>query len=152
MQLRPDEKNFAMWCHLASLSALVGVPFGHLVGPLMVWQMKKNESAFVDEHGKESLNFQLSFLLYTFAAIIAMMLFFFALIGAGAASSAGISVTNSPRPPGVLWPFLFGGGLIGPLLLILMVPFLDLILTIIAAVKASNGEHYRYPFTIRFLR
>ena len=147
MQLRPEEKTAAMWCHLASLSALIGIPMGHVVGPLVVWQMQKNNSAFVNEHGKESLNFQLSFLLYTFAAFIALMLFVFVFIGAGVASSA-----NASRPPGALLPLIFGGGLIGPFLLILFVPLIDLVLTVIAAMKASAGEHYHYPFTIRFVR
>lgn len=120
---------------------------GHVVGPLVVWQMQKNNSAFVNEHGKESLNFQLSFLLYTFAAFIALMLFVFVFIGAGVASSA-----NASRPPGALLPLIFGGGLIGPFLLIMFVPLIDLVLTVIAAMKASAGEHYHYPFTIRFVR
>ena len=52
-----------MWCHMTALSGLF-VPFGNLIGPLIIWQMKRHEFPSVDEHGKESLNFQLSALIY----------------------------------------------------------------------------------------
>lgn len=62
-----DGKNARTWgmlCHLTSLSALLGIPMGNIIGPLVVWLIKKEEFPFVDDQGKESLNFQLSFLLY----------------------------------------------------------------------------------------
>ena len=62
-----NEKQERMWgmlCHLTALTAFAGIPFGHLLGPLVVWLMKKNESPFVDEQGKESLNFQISMTIY----------------------------------------------------------------------------------------
>jgi uncharacterized Tic20 family protein len=43
------EKNFGMLCHLTALSALLGIPLGHILGPLVVWLMKKNDYPFVDE-------------------------------------------------------------------------------------------------------
>jgi len=64
-----SEKDARMWgmlCHLAALSGFI-IPFGTIVGPLVVWLIKKNESEFVDDQGKESLNFQIT-------AIIAMII------------------------------------------------------------------------------
>src|SRR5699024_9637063 len=61
-----DARNWAMWCHLSALSGLV-VPFGNVLAPLILWQMKRNEMPSVEEHGKESLNFQLSALIYLLA-------------------------------------------------------------------------------------
>lgn len=50
------------WGILAHVSSLAGffVPFGNVLGPLLVWLIKKDESRFVDENGKESLNFQIT--------------------------------------------------------------------------------------------
>lgn len=102
-------------CHLGALAAFIGIPFGHIIGPLVFWLLKKNEHAFVDNQGKESLNFQISMTIYCCIA----------------------------------FPFIFI--LIGiPLLIALAIT--DLVLVIIAAVKASNGIAYRYPITIRFLK
>ncbi len=52
-----------MLSHLSALSALIGVPFGNILGPLIVWQIKK-EMPFVDDQGKESMNFQISSTIY----------------------------------------------------------------------------------------
>lgn len=65
-------RQWDMWCHLTALSGLV-VPFGNVVGPLIIWQMKRNEFPSVDEHGKEALNFQLSIIIYTAIAVMGMM-------------------------------------------------------------------------------
>src|ERR671936_2905778 len=61
------------WCVLAHSTALVGflVPFaGHVVGPLIVWLAKRHDSPEIDAHGKESINFQLSMLLYNAIAVV----------------------------------------------------------------------------------
>jgi uncharacterized Tic20 family protein len=54
-----DEKTFAMFCHLSALAGFI-IPFGNIIGPLILWQMKKAESAFIDDQGKEALNFQIT--------------------------------------------------------------------------------------------
>ncbi len=111
--LKNEEKNWGMACHLAAFAAFVFPTGGSILGPLIVWLMKKNESPFVDAQGKESLNFQLSIFIY----LIISGLLCFVLIG---------------------FPLVF------------LVLLAGLILPIIGAVRASNGEYYRYPFTIRF--
>ena len=57
-----------MLCHLTALSFLIGVPFGHILGPLIIWLIKKDEFSSVDEHFKESLNFQISITIYAVIA------------------------------------------------------------------------------------
>ena len=59
------------WCVLAHATALAGffVPWaGHIVGPLVVWLAKRTDSPEIDAHGKESINFQLSMLIYNVIA------------------------------------------------------------------------------------
>jgi uncharacterized protein len=66
------------WCVLCHASALLGLFFhflGHLGGPLIVWLMKRGASPEIDAHGKESLNFQISMLIYdAVAAILCIVL------------------------------------------------------------------------------
>lgn len=76
--------------------------------------MKKDESRFVDHHGKEAINFQISVTIYTFIAAISIIV------------------------------------LLGIVLLPAVLIF-DLVLTIIAAIKANDGAYYRYPLTIRLV-
>ncbi|HEV3157962.1 MAG TPA: DUF4870 domain-containing protein [Candidatus Baltobacteraceae bacterium] len=64
--------NLAVLCHLLGLAGII-VPFGHILGPLVLWLIKKNEYPLVDDQGKESLNFQISVTLY---AIIPTLLTF----------------------------------------------------------------------------
>ncbi|MCX6020461.1 MAG: DUF4870 domain-containing protein [Chloroflexi bacterium] len=110
-----QERNWGMICHLSALVGLIGVPFGNVLGPLVVWLLKRNDSPYVDAQGKESLNFQISMTLYAIACIVLM----FVVIGF------------------ILFP-------------ILMVAWL--VFVIIASVRASNGELYHYPMTLRLVK
>ena len=64
-----DEKNWAMFCHLAAFSGII-IPFGNIIGPLVLWSMKKEHSTLVDREGKKSLNFQISMTIYLFISAI----------------------------------------------------------------------------------
>lgn len=110
-----EERTWGMIAHLAALAALIGVPFANILGPLIVWLIKKDTMPFADEQGKESLNFQITVTL----AILCCIPLFFILIGF------------------VLMP---------------LIALAALIFVIIAAIKTSNGEHYRYPFTLRLIK
>lgn len=114
---KETNKDATTWGMLAHLSALSGyvIPFGHLIGPFVVWIIKKDTLPFVDEQGKESLNFQISVTIYALISAVLIL----ALIGFVLLAIVGIGA---------------------------------LILVIIATVKAANGEHYRYPLTIRFIK
>jgi uncharacterized Tic20 family protein len=57
-----------MLCHLLALCGLLGVPFGNVLGPLVMWLVKREEIPFVDECGKEAVNFQISMTIYTIVA------------------------------------------------------------------------------------
>ncbi len=109
-----EEKQWAMFAHL---SALVGflIPFGSILGPLIIWQIKKAEMPFVDENGKEALNFQITVVI----AVLACLLLSVILIG---------------------------------FLLLPIVGIAALVLTIMAGIKANNGETYRYPLTLRLVK
>jgi uncharacterized protein len=60
------EKNYAIFQHLSLLSVLIGVP---IVPILIMWLVRRDRSPFIDDHGKEALNFQISLCIYTLASI-----------------------------------------------------------------------------------
>ena len=103
-----DDRNMAMLCHLLAI-------FTGFVGPLIIWLIKKEDSPFVDDQGKEALNFQITVLI----AILVSGLSFFICIGFVLMPAVGIA---------------------------------DLVFCILAAVKTSKGEAYRYPVNIRFIK
>ncbi|MHC4678053.1 MAG: DUF4870 domain-containing protein [Planctomycetota bacterium] len=114
-EISKDARMWAMFCHLAGLGGLVVPAIGSVIAPLVIWQIKKDEFEFVDDQGKEAVNFQISILIY---ALVAGLLCF-ACIG---------------------------------FFLLPAVYIFDLIFLLIAGIKANNGEHYRYPLTIRFIK
>jgi uncharacterized Tic20 family protein len=71
-----EERQWGLFAHLSALSGFV-IPFGSVLGPLIVWQVKKNEMPFVDDQGKEALNFQIT----VFLAILVCLVLTVVLIG-----------------------------------------------------------------------
>lgn len=112
-------RHWAVGAHLSALITLVtGLP--SLVGPLVVWLVKREEDAFVEAHAREALNFNLSLLVYVVAAMGLVIV------------SLGLAVL-------VLLP-------------VALAAFVGwLIVVVVAAGRASNGQLYRYPLTIRFI-
>lgn len=63
----PESRMWAMIAHLSALSGFV-VPFGNIIGPLLVWLIKRDEMSFVADQGKEALNFNISMTIYMLVA------------------------------------------------------------------------------------
>jgi hypothetical protein len=103
-----DEKTMAMLSHLLTL--VVG-----FIAPLAIFLIKKDESKFVSDHAKESLNFQISLFIYSMISLVLIIVFI------GVAMLIGLAIAA-------------------------------LVLVIIATIKASQGEVYRYPLTIRLIK
>ncbi len=80
----PPLTNVRTWTALCHASALLGVLFhfpGHVLGPLVVWLVKRNDSPEIDAHGKEALNFQISMLIYeAVSAVFCLILIGFAFL------------------------------------------------------------------------
>lgn len=66
--LSETERNWAMLCHLSAFAGFF-FPFGAIIGPLICWLTRKDESAWINVNGRNALNFQLSMLLYIFLTI-----------------------------------------------------------------------------------
>jgi uncharacterized protein len=112
--LTETERNWAMLCHLSAFAGFF-FPFGAIIGPLVCWLSKKDESVWVYINGRNSLNFQLSMLLY----IVLTIPLIFIIIGIPIVALLGI---------------------------------LKVICIIIASIKASRGESFRYPLVIPFIQ
>lgn len=109
-----DERQWALVAHLAALAGFI-VPFGNVIGPLVIWLIKKEEMPFVNDQGKEALNFQITMLLaFLVAGVLALLLVGFALM------------------------------------LVLLV--VEIVMPILAGVRANEGKRYRYPFTLRLIQ
>lgn len=114
VELSQDDKTMGMFCHLAAFAGLI-IPFGSIIGPLVVWLTKKDQSEFIDHHGKESLNFQITMAIAFLVSFVLMII----VIG---------------------------------IFLVIGLAIFELVVIIIAAIKANDGEHYQYPFAIRFIK
>jgi uncharacterized Tic20 family protein len=108
-----DERMWGMFCHLSALAAFI-IPLGSIIGPLIIWSIKKQEYPFVDDQGKEALNFNISMVIYLIIS-------------------------------GILFLLIIG------IFMLAAVLIFRLVMTIIAAIRANNGEAFRYPLTIRFI-
>ncbi len=115
-EVNKDARMWAMICHLAGLAGFIMPGAGNIVAPLIIWQIKKDDYPFVDEQGKEAVNFQISMTIYGLVSVVLIPLF---CIG---------------------------------IFLLVAVYSVDFICLLIAAVKANDGQHYRYPLTIRFIK
>jgi uncharacterized Tic20 family protein len=70
-----DVRTWNVLCHATALAGFFVPWAGHILGPLIVWLAKRNDSPEINEHGKESLNFQISMLIYNvIAAVLCLVL------------------------------------------------------------------------------
>lgn len=112
-----EARQWAMACHLIALVGLIGNVVGFGLGPLIIWLLKKDDHPFIDEQGKEALNFQITMFIALAISFLLAMVFIF----------------------------------IGIVLLIIVGLFMT-IFPIIAAIKVTDSMHYRYPFSMRFIK
>lgn len=113
-------RSWEVACHLSALSGWFTGGIGWIAGPLVVWLLKKSEMPGVDAHGKESLNFHISILIYSLVL-------------------TAVSVLTC----GIGWFIAVPVGI--------AIGLAQIVLSIVAAFKASAGDFYRYPLTLRLL-
>jgi uncharacterized protein len=137
---------------LIHASALLGwlIPVGliHVLAPLIAWLALRDGHPSLDDQGKEALNFNLSVLLYgLLLGGLVVLLVLLGVIGtaAGAAlNSSGVAASSLVASLLSVWFVVI------PVTAVLAL--LPSVLSIVAAVRASQGVLYRYPLTIRFVR
>lgn len=120
--LTSEDKLWGMLCHLGALAGLSCIPFLNIIVPVIIWILKKDAMPYVDKNGRDSLNFQISCMIYFIGGLIICFILSFVLVG-------------------ILLAIVFF-----PLLFLFWV-----ILTIIGAIKAYDGQDFQYPLCIRIL-
>ncbi|RNL90730.1 DUF4870 domain-containing protein [Sinomicrobium pectinilyticum] len=149
-----NHKNVAAIIHASTFSKYI-VPFGNFLLPLVLWMSNKKASPFVEHHGKQAINFQVSILLYSIVLGIAVLplAFFTTWDFIGFHSLTDFDTINidtgfrnifNHSEHFVLW------GVYGILCLCLFL--FNVICTIVAAMRAHEGIAYRYPLTINFIK
>lgn len=143
------QKNIATFIHLSTFSRFI-IPLGNFIGPIVLWIANKEKSEFIDAHGKQIINFQISILLYTLIiGAISIPFFFFKFFD-------GLDFFDfndfdhfhfSLSKPS---PLLYFTGALGALAIIAFI--FEIVFIIKASLKARDGELYQYPLTINFLK
>ena len=142
---RNNENTNAFLIHISAFSGYI-IPFGSIIVPLVLWQTMKDRSRFLDEQGKEAVNFNISYALYIFILGLSIIPFAF---------SSFFSHIRHYNDFDFDFSFGNGNGLFGFLgvgALITIIGLLKIALIIIAALKSKEGENYKYPLTIKFIK
>ncbi|WP_166965027.1 DUF4870 domain-containing protein [Yeosuana marina] len=147
--LDSHQKNIATFIHLSTFSRFI-IPLGNFIGPIILWVSNKEKSEFVDAHGKQAINFQISILLYAIIlGTISIPFFVFNIFnGMDFIDFNGFESfhINIGKPS----PLLYIGGALGGLAVLGFI--LELVFIIKASLKARDGELYEYPLTINFIK
>ncbi|MBL4642966.1 MAG: DUF4870 domain-containing protein [Flavobacteriaceae bacterium] len=140
-----NENTNAFLIHISAFSGYL-IPFGSIIVPLVLWQTMKDRSRFLDQQGKEAVNFNISYALYIFILGLSIIPFAF---------SSFFSHMSHYNDFDFSFNFSDGSGLFGFLgigALITLIGLLKIALIIIAAMKSKEGEDYKYPLTIKFIK
>ncbi|WP_115462425.1 DUF4870 domain-containing protein [Winogradskyella aurantiaca] len=143
------QKNIATFIHLSTFTRFI-IPFGNFIGPIVLWAANKDKSDFIDQNGKQAINFQISIFLYALIlGTISVPFFIFKLFG-GIDFIDFNGFNNFHINIGEPSPLLYIGGGLG--VLAFLVFLIELALIIKASLSARDGEVYNYPLTINFLK
>lgn len=121
-----SESDIKLWNMIAHLSALVGccIPFGNIIAPLIVWQIKKAEMPSVEVHAKEAMNFQITAMIilipaYFVGIIVGLIVGILGLLVCALVGLAGLAVLG---------------------------------FTVYAGIQANNGVDFKYPFSFKLVK
>ena len=142
-----NEHTNAFLIHISAFAGFI-FPFGNIVSPLIAWQTLKDRSAFLDEQGKEAVNFNISYTLYIL--VLSILFLPFAIGSFFSSHKRHINWNNFNINFDISTDNLFGLLSFGTLSSIIYLA--SIILVIIAALKAKDGNNYKYPFTIKFIK
>jgi uncharacterized Tic20 family protein len=143
------QKNIATFIHLSTFSRFI-IPLGNFIGPIILWIANKDKSEFIDTHGKQAINFQISILLYTIIIGTLTIPFFVFKFFNGLDFIDFDGFYDFHINIGKPSPLLYISGAFGALAVIGFI--LEIVFIIKASLKARDGELFEYPITIKFLK
>jgi hypothetical protein len=145
------EKNYASLIHLSALTKYF-IPFGNYILPIILWGSKKDSSKFIDHNGKQVMNFQLSMLLYSILLLVisipTLLLSIFSNVSFNEIENDNflIEKLSTGNITGIVVIALVAVGLF------CLMKIAEFFLIIYGAIKTSEGEYFKYPLTINFLK
>jgi uncharacterized protein len=147
-----SKNNTAALINLSTLTQYF-IPFGNFIFPIVIWSTTREKSDYVNEQGKQTINFQLSLFLYSFIlaliAIPIVVISFFNNVSFNAIiNNDDVFFDNFDfsNMTGVLTIA------ISAICLFIFMKIAEFFLIIYASVKTSNGDNFKYPFTIAFIK
>ena len=147
------ERFLAGSIHLSTFTKYI-IPFGNFIFPLLLWVCNKEKLSFVDANGKRAINFQISILIYsivlgTIAIPVALITGWEFISFTNLWHNGHDLDLNFSHLPGLGTNAIILG-IIAVLGIVLIL--IDILCTIIATLRANEGQLYKYPFTIPFLK
>jgi len=146
-----NQKNVAALVHVSTFTKYF-FPFGNFIAPLLLWTFNKDKP-FVDEHGKQAINFQLSILLYTLCVGIICLPFviifasdFISLVDTIDHTVGHVSIHEIKNLSGYILIFSIA------VLLLFGIFVFELYGVITATIHAAKGKLYQYPLSISFIK
>ncbi|CAM4069205.1 MULTISPECIES: DUF4870 domain-containing protein [Flavobacterium] len=147
-----NEKSLSSLIHLSTLSQYI-FPLGNYIFPLILWSTRKDKSEFVDHNGKQALNFQLSMLLYSLIALIiavpTFVIWLIKTIDRLEINNNIVTCRDVFTTENITGMVILG---VITMILLLFMKLGEFFLIIYASVKSANGEEYKYPLTINFIK
>ncbi|MFD2098180.1 DUF4870 domain-containing protein [Flagellimonas iocasae] len=156
--LTKHERNLSALIHASTFSRWF-IPFGNFILPLILWTANKKDHAFVDHNGKQALNFQISMLLYSIVAgLISIPFFigfwpdafdwdFFGIHRLSDLNNINISISSDDFKFGrFFWPVGISGVIQVGLAIV------NIVYTILATIRTNEGQTFKYPLTIKFIK
>lgn len=146
-----EQRSLGMWMHLGPLlgsfvNFLIPIPFLSLIVVLVLYYTQKDKSSFVDQNGKESLNFQITLAL---VIVLLMLVMVFVFGGAILTTFLGGGFDDDDAAAGVMG--MVGSGLLmGALFFVIGIGALVFMIT--GSVRANGGKVYRYPVALRLVK
>ncbi|PCJ96528.1 MAG: hypothetical protein COA50_07055 [Flavobacteriaceae bacterium] len=156
--LTKHERNLSAIIHASTFSRYF-IPFGNFILPLVLWTANKKEHEFVDYNGKQALNFQMSMLLYSIILGAISIPFFIGflpdLFDGGFLNWHDLNHFSKRsfhfdsdhfRFGSFLWPL----GITG--LVQAAITVINVVYSILATIRTNEGQRFKYPLTIKFIK
>lgn len=156
--LSKHEKNLSAIIHASTFSKYF-IPFGNFILPLVLWTASRKDQEFVDQNGKQALNFQISLLLYSITIVVITVPFI--VISIPEIFHIGMFNFNDLNDFNgfdyhfnpdllklgtLLWPLGIAGLAQAGLFIV------NIVYTILATIRTSEGQNFKYPLTINFIK
>lgn len=152
VMITTNERSTSTAIHLSTFTQYF-IPFGNFIFPVIIWSTLKQKSAYIDQQGRQAINFQLSMFLYSIIlAVIAIPILIINVL-------KGIEFSQLYHHRHDLFHENFNPENISTIVIVAVIAVMlfcilkvsECLLVIIAALKSANGESYSYPMTINFL-